>query len=118
MSPWISVLSPTSPQTVFEIPAGTRVSVIRLAIRELSNPQRQAFAVAVTLRAGSTLDALGSVAPFPVGQPATVEFGVSATASDGIAASGGTLTVTLVPVAGDRPLSEPLSVQTGIGPDR
>jgi hypothetical protein len=109
------VLSPTSPETVLEIPAGTRVFAVRLDVRELSNPQRQAFAIVVTLQVGSALDELGTAAPYPVGEPASIEFGLSQCASDGIAATGGMLTVTLVPVAVERRLSEPLSVQIGIG---
>jgi hypothetical protein len=107
-----ATLSPTIPESTLAIAPGMRLSVVEVTVRERSNPQGQAFSVAVSIVTGTgAREELGSAAPFPLGQPVTVSFGVSPGTTSAAAEFGATLIVRLRAVSSDRPLVEPLSVE-------
>ena len=107
-----ATLSPSNPESMLAIAPGTRLSVVAVTVRERSNPQGQAFTVAVSIVTGTgAREELGSAAPFPLGQPLTVSFGVSPGTSSAAAELGATLIVRLLAVSSDRTLVEPLSVE-------
>jgi hypothetical protein len=66
--------------------------------------------IGVRTRDGATAQ-LGTVSLFPVGEPGRFTLPLRGEAGSGLAANGGTVTLTLEPVSADRPLPDGLEVE-------
>ena len=105
------MLTPGAPTSSIRLAPGRDLRAVTLTLRELVNPQRQSFAVTVTLTSGDRTESLGTISPFPIGQSGSFVLPITTAMSSAVRAAGGELQLRLVSVSGDRPLLEPLSVE-------